>query len=91
MNAEPKFKLNKEQLIAGSVLMGVGGAIAIAGVALAGVALVAAFRDQVQGMPVPPSTLAKQHWSALKNATSAGANVWLKEQPGAPALPVLQS
>jgi hypothetical protein len=30
---------------------------------------------------VPPGDLARQHWSAVKHATSAGVDVWLKEQP----------
>ena len=41
----------------------------------------AAFRQRVQQMDVPPTELARQHWSAVKHATSAGVDVWLKEQP----------
>ncbi len=78
---QPTIKLNKEQIIAGAVLMGVGGAIALAGMALAGTALVTAFRQRVQQMDVPPGELARQHWSAARHATSAGVGVWLKEQP----------
>jgi hypothetical protein len=84
--ARPRFQLNKEQVIAGSALMGVGGAIALAGMAMAGIALATAFRQRVQQMDVPPTELARQHWSAVKHATSAGAGVWLKEQPGTPQL-----
>ena len=47
------------------------------GAALAGVAVVSAFRQRVQQMDVPPSELARQHWSAVKHATSAGVDVWL--------------
>jgi hypothetical protein len=84
--AQPKLKINKEQVVAGAALWGIGGAIALAGMALAGTALVTAFRQQIQQMDVPPTELARQHWTAVKHATSAGAGVWLKEQPGTPQL-----
>jgi hypothetical protein len=75
------FQLNKEQVVAGSVLMGVGGAIVLAGIAMTAAALATAFRRRVQQMDVPPSELARQHWSAVRHATGAGAAIWLKEQP----------
>jgi hypothetical protein len=78
---QPKLRINEQQVIAGSILFGVGGALALAGAAVAGVAVVTAFRQRVQQMDVPPSELARQHWSAVKHATSAGRDVWLKEQP----------
>ena len=81
------FQVNKQQVVAGAVLMGVGGALALAGMAMTGTALMAAFRQRVQQMDVPPSELARQHWSAVKHATNAGVNVWLKEQPTAQRQP----
>jgi hypothetical protein len=69
------------QLRAGGVLMGVGGVFALVGAAVAGTALMAALRQRVQQMDVPPSDLARQHWHAVKHATTAGMDVWLKEQP----------
>jgi hypothetical protein len=88
--SQPKIQLNKQQIIAGAVLMGVGGALALAGVAMAGTALATAFRQRVQQMDVPPSELARQHWSAVKHATGAGMDVWLKEQPATLRQPVTQ-
>jgi hypothetical protein len=41
----------------------------------------------VQRMGVPPTELARQHWSAVRHATNAGVGVWLKEQPGVPLQP----
>ena len=79
--SQPKIKVNMGQIRAGGILMGVGGALALAGAVVAGTALMAAFRQRVQQMDVPPSDLARQHWSAVKHATSAGVDVWLKEQP----------
>jgi len=88
--AQSSFPLNKEQVVAGAVLIGVGGAIVLAGAAMAGTALVTAFRQRVQQMDVPPGELARQHWSAVKHAANAGAAVWLKEQPTGQAQPVGQ-
>jgi hypothetical protein len=81
---QPGIQLNNQQIIAGSILMGVGGTVVLAGIAMAGTALVTAFRQRVQQMDVPPNELARQHWSAVKHATTAGVDVWLKEQPGVP-------
>jgi hypothetical protein len=84
---QAKLQINQQQVIAGSILFGVGGALALAGAAVAGIAVVTAFRQRVQQMDVPPSELARQHWSAVKHATSAGMNTWLKEQPAAQRQP----
>ena len=76
-----KLEFNVEQIRAGAIMLGVGGVIAFAGAAVAGLAIAAAFQRRVQQMGVPPTELARQHWSAVKHATNAGVNVWLKEQP----------
>ena len=88
--SQSKLEFNTRQILTGSILMGVGGAIALAGAALAGTALVTAFRQRVQQMDVPPSELARQHWSAVKHATTAGVGVWRNEQPGAQRQPSAQ-
>ncbi len=87
---QAKLQINQQQVIAGSILFGVGCALALAGAAVAGIAVVTAFRQRVQQMDVPPSELARQHWSAVKNATSSGVNVWLKENPSTGRQPVTQ-
>ena len=78
---QSKIQVNMGQIRAGGILMGVGGLLVLAGAAVAGTALMSAFRQRVQQMDVPPSDLARQHWHAVKHATSAGMDVWLKEQP----------
>jgi hypothetical protein len=78
---QSKIQVNMGQIRAGGILMGVGGALVLAGAAVAGTALMSAFRQRVQQMDVPPTELARQHWSAVKHGTTAGVNVWLKEQP----------
>ena len=85
--SQSKLEFNTRQIVVGSILMGVGGALALAGAALAGTAMVTAFRQRVQQMNVPPSEFARQHWSAVKHATTAGVGVWRNEQPGAQGQP----
>jgi hypothetical protein len=87
---QSKFQVDMGHIRAGGILMGVGGAFVLAGATVAGRALMAAFRQRVQQMDVPPSELARQHWSAVKHATSTGVEVWLKEQPAAGRQPVAQ-
>jgi len=43
---------------------------------VAGTALAAAARDWAGRQEVPPSELARQHWSRAKAATTAGASAW---------------
>ena len=78
---QAKLEFNVEQIRAGAIMLGVGGVIAFAGAAVAALAIASAFQKRVQLMDVPPTELARQHWSAVKHGTTAGVNVWLKEQP----------
>jgi hypothetical protein len=87
---QAKLEFNVEQIRAGAIMLGVGGVIAFAGAAVAALAIASAFQRRVQLMDVPPTELAKQHWSAVKHATNAGVGVWLKEQPGVPLQPGAQ-
>ncbi len=73
---QPKIQLNTRQIVAGSILMGIGGTLALAGAAVAGAALIAAYRDRVRQMEVPPSVLARQNWERMKSATAAGMGEW---------------
>ena len=82
-----KLEFNVEQIRAGAIMLGVGGVIAFAGAAVAALAIASAFQKRVQLMDVPPTELARKHWSAVKHATNAGVGVWLKEQPGVPLQP----
>jgi hypothetical protein len=79
-----KLQFNTRQIVVGSIVMGVGGALALAGAALAGTALTVGFRQRIQQLDVPPSELARKHWSAVRHATNAGVSTWRKEQPGVP-------
>jgi hypothetical protein len=77
---QSKIEFNTRQIAAGAILMGVGGTLALAGAAVAGTAIVMAFRQRVQQMEVPPSELARHHWSRVKHATAAGVDTWRNEQ-----------
>jgi hypothetical protein len=87
---QAKLEFNVEQIRAGAIMLGVGGVIAFAGAAVAALAIASAFQKRVQLMDVPPTELARKHWSAVKHATNAGVGVWLKEQPGVPLQPGAQ-
>jgi hypothetical protein len=80
--AKAKLEFNAGQIRAGAILLGIGGTIAFAGAALAGLAIASAFSRRVQQMDVPPTELARQHWSAVKHATTTGVGVWRNEAPG---------
>ena len=72
----PKFQLNTQQIIRGSILIGLGSVIALAGAAMAGTAFVAAYRDRVSQMEVPPTELARQHWNRARHAAMVGVGEW---------------
>jgi hypothetical protein len=73
---KPTINLNTQQVVGGAILIGLGGVLAIAGMALAGAAIVSAYRDRVSQMDVPPTELARRHWGRIKAATAAGVGQW---------------
>jgi len=71
-------------LITGGVLIGIGTAIALTGLAIAGSHLVAATRAWIRELEIPPSELAKLKWEQAKSAAASGASTW-REHPNAKA------
>jgi hypothetical protein len=69
-------QLRSGPLVSGAVLVGVGGLIALAGVAVGGFHLLSAIRQWVDEMEVPPSELARQKLAQAKAAAVAGAGAW---------------
>ena len=63
-------------LITGGSLVAVGGLIALAGVIVGGLHLIAATRQWISEMEVPPSELARLHWSKAKAGFSAGVGAY---------------
>jgi hypothetical protein len=72
--AGPQF--NTRLLLGGVLLMGIGGVIGLAGLALGSSAVLAAGRRWVRQMEVPPSELAKIKWAQARAATAAGVGAW---------------
>jgi hypothetical protein len=73
---QPKLHINTGQVVGGGILIGIGGIMALAGLAVAGTALVTAYRERIGQMDVPPTELARKHWIRMKAATAAGVGEW---------------
>ena len=74
-------------LVAGGTLIGIGAAVAMAGVAVAGTHVVAATRAWIKELETPPGELARLRWEQAKTAAAAGAATWRKH-PNAQVRPV---
>jgi hypothetical protein len=77
-------QLRSGPLITGGVLIGVGAVVALAGLAIAGSHLVAATREWIEELEIPPGELAKLKWEQAKSAAASGASTW-REHPHAQA------
>ena len=69
-------QLRSGPLVSGAALVGVGGLLALAGIAVGGFHLLSAVRQWVSEMEVPPSELARQKLAQAKAAAAAGAGAW---------------
>jgi len=63
-------------LLVGGILFGIGAAVALVGVAVAGGHVVAATRAWISELETPPSQLARLKWEQAKSAASSGASTW---------------
>lgn len=63
-------------LVAGGVLMGIGGLVGLVGAVLVGSTVASAIRRRMREMEVPPGELARQKWTRAKAAATAGANAY---------------
>jgi hypothetical protein len=74
------LQLRSGPLVSGATLIGIGGLIALIGVAIGGFHLLSAVRQWVSDMEVPPSELARQKLAQAKAAAAAagaaGAGAW---------------
>jgi hypothetical protein len=75
-------ELRSGPLITGGILIGIGGVIALVGLAIAGGHAAAATRQWINDMDVPPNQLAKLKWEQAKAATTVGVSAW-REHPNA--------
>jgi hypothetical protein len=70
------FQVNRASMIAGAVLIGAGGLIALVGVIVSGSALSSALRQYYRDLEVPPSEVLKHTWGQTKAAAAAGTAAW---------------
>ncbi|MGH3196162.1 MAG: hypothetical protein ACRDNT_09565 [Streptosporangiaceae bacterium] len=77
-------------LITGGVLIGIGAAVAFAGVAVVGFHVVSVTRAWAKELEIPPSEFAKLKWEQAKTAAASGATTW-REHPHAKARLVRRS
>jgi hypothetical protein len=77
-------QLESGPLLTGGILIGVGGVIALTGLAIAGTHVAAATRSWIQELEIPPGELARLKWEQAKTAAASGAATW-REHPNAKA------
>jgi hypothetical protein len=77
-------QLESGPLIAGGILIGIGGVIAVTGLAIAGAHVATATKAWIAELEIPPSELAKLKWEQAKTAASSGAATW-RDHPNAQA------
>ena len=70
------IQTNRGLLVGGAVLVGIGGVMGFAGMALVGSALLSATRQWVNQLEQPPSEMARRTWRQAMAAASAGAEAW---------------
>jgi hypothetical protein len=61
---------------AGGVLIGIGSLICLAGVAVAGSALLRGARRWTDAREVPPQEVARKKWHQARSAAQAGVSAW---------------
>ena len=72
------FSLDGRSLIIGAVLIGVGSAIGLTGLGICSASVIAATRQWISEMEVPPQEIARQKWNLARAAALAGADAWRK-------------
>jgi hypothetical protein len=77
-------ELQSGPLIAGGVLIGIGAVVGLVGLTIAGSHVIAATRNWVRELEIPPSELAKLKWEQAKTAAASGVSTW-REHPNAKA------
>jgi hypothetical protein len=70
------IRLNKNLLISGAVLVGIGGFLAATGLLLGSTAVASAMRQWVRQFDRSPAGTARQKWQQARAATLAGAKAW---------------
>jgi hypothetical protein len=74
------FTVDARSMKIGGVLLGVGGLICLAGLAVSGYALYDAISRWIGELEQPPSAMVQNTWAQAKAATTAGLRAWLDQQ-----------
>ncbi len=77
--ANAGLQVNKNLLVAGGVLVGIGCLLWVTGFMLGSSALLSAMRQWIRQLERPPSETAKLKWKQFRGATAAGAKAWQGE------------
>jgi hypothetical protein len=77
--ARPALHLNRGMVVAGAVLVGVGGVLGATGILLGTFAVVNATRDWMSQLEVPPSELARRKLNQARMASVAAAEAWRQQ------------
>ena len=75
-NGRTGLQLKAGPLMTSAALVGVGGVIVMAGVAVGSSHLTLAVRQWIRDMEVPPSEQARLKWAQARAAYTAGASAW---------------
>ena len=73
--------MDRRLIMAATVLVGVGGTLAFAGLAIGSGAMLAAGRRWMRRNEVHPRDLAMQTWRQTREASRAGAQAWRAAAP----------
>ena len=74
--SRPTLHLNRGMVVAGAVLIGVGGVLGATGILLGTYAVVNASRDWMSQLEVPPSEIARRKLQQARMASVAAADAW---------------
>jgi hypothetical protein len=67
---------NTGLLIFGAELIGVGGVLLMAGLAVGGITMMSTARRWIGDQEMPPAELVRHHWRKTAAAAVAGASAW---------------
>jgi len=81
MQALRPARLNTGPLVFGAELIGVGGVLLMAGLAVGGMTMMSTARRWIGDQEMPPSDIVKHHWNKGVAAATAGASAWQNHPP----------
>jgi hypothetical protein len=74
--SRPRLHLNRGLVVAGAVLIGVGGVLGATGILLGTYAVVNASRDWMSQLEIPPGEIARRKLQQARMASVAAADAW---------------